>query len=129
MSDRLPKRQGDIRLVPVEAQPLKGRRYTHRERGEGIVVAAGEATGHHHRVRDTHSRMFTQNNKVYVQVSKNGAKLEHEEHAAIDLEPGTYEVVNQREMEPPTPKERKARERAVARGVTDPWARTSRVWD
>jgi len=125
MSDRLPKRQGDIRLVPVGTQPVDGRSYTYRARGEGIIVAAGEATGHHHRVRDTHARMFDTNDGTFITVSKNGATLEHEEHAPIDLEPGTYQVKRQREMEPPTPKEIEARRQNPA---SNPW-RSRQVWD
>ena len=119
MSERLPKRQGDIRLVPVDARPRTGRKYRLRDRGEGLVIAAGEATGHHHRVRDTYARVFEQDGKTILSVSKHGAELEHEEHDAILLEPGSYEVVRQREVVPPAPNE----QRKVS------VVRTSPVWD
>lgn len=118
---RQPKRQGDIRLVPTDNQPGKDRTYRLRKRGEGLIIAAGEATGHHHRVRDSKARVFVRDGREFLRVSKNGATLEHEEHAPIALESGTFEITRQREMMLPPP-----RDKQDARPVE---VRTQRVWD
>ena len=35
--------------------------------------------------------------------AKKGAKIVHEEHGTIELEPGLYEVIRQREYDPNAP--------------------------
>lgn len=99
-----PLRQGDILLVPVDQMPPWAVSVK-RSRGQGIVVAEGEATGHHHRVMDRHSHEFLAigSRERFLRVSKNGATLTHEEHEPIEVPPGTYEIRQQREFAPPEP--------------------------
>jgi hypothetical protein len=103
-------RQGDVLLVPIEKPEGIGLHGTCvlREPGEGIILAAGEATGHHHRIRDRHARVHWLRGKRILTVCKHGAKLTHEEHETIDLPAGHYEVVQQTEFVPPPPKKRPA---------------------
>ena len=74
-----------------------------------VIVAEGEATGHHHRIfgsvalyrddalaRDIPAGLYV----GHVQVNSPTARLEHEEHAPITLEQGTYRVRRQRQLEP-----------------------------
>jgi hypothetical protein len=74
-----------------------------------VVIAAGEATGHHHRVfgsvtlyrDDALAREVPHGLYVgHLQVASTSARLEHEEHAPIALEQGTYRVRRQRQLEP-----------------------------
>lgn len=113
-----PYRQGDILFVPVNLNmSATPRVYEKRERGQGLIVAQGEATGHHHRVRDRHARIFTPKGRAerYLTTSKHGASVTHEEHDTLALPPDTtFEIVHQREHVP-------AKRTAPAR--------SNRVWD
>lgn len=105
-------RQGDVLLVPVELSVwFRDLRHVPRKKGEGIILAAGEATGHHHRVRTSSAREYRASSmavalpealrgKRYLRVGKKGAELTHEEHDTIQIPQGTYEIVQQREYEP-----------------------------
>jgi hypothetical protein len=92
-------RQGDVLLVGIERpsrtgkaiDPVDGR----------IVLARGEATGHAHAIRvdDGRAQFFEgPANRRYLLLTDIG-RLEHEEHGAIVLEPGWYEVRRQREYD------------------------------
>lgn len=103
-------RQGDVLLVPVELTVrLSELEYVPRKRGEGIILAAGEATGHHHRVRSRTAGEYRGSSartasslrgKRFLRVGKKGAELTHEEHDTIQIPEGTYEIVQQREFAP-----------------------------
>jgi hypothetical protein len=102
-------RQGDVLLVPVEVPlyPNEDLDFVRRKgNGEGIILAAGEATGHHHRIRDRHAREFrgtarsNTRGRRFVRVSHRGATITHEEHDPIKVPEGMYEIVQQREFAP-----------------------------
>lgn len=112
-------RQGDILLRPISTPrdawktptlkvfaPRGTRAWSTRigrTQKDGIIIAAGEATDHHHRVRDSRqapARLIRNGNRELLLVGKKGATVTHEEHEAIQLPPGTYEVVRQREYAP-----------------------------
>lgn len=99
-------RQGDVLLVPVDAPLQRDLTYVRRAKGQGIILAAGEATGHHHRVRERGAREFLgtditgTNGKRFLFVGPKGATITHEEHDTISVPPGEYEIVQQREYEP-----------------------------
>lgn len=90
-------RQGDVLLVPCnvsmdgakEIQPRNGR----------LILAEGEATGHHHRVDSRTAGLFNLAGKVVMVVNK-PTVLTHQEHGAINVAPGQYWVVGQREYTP-----------------------------
>lgn len=118
MSDNI-IRQGDVALVPVDFIPHRARfikRSGQRVTGKGIILAEGEATGHHHAVKERGARLYQLNGRRYLRVPGTGAALVHEEHDAIPLAPGAYEVKRQREYTPPEPR-------------TGNRASTQRVWD
>jgi len=93
-------RQGDVLLVPVDEVPKK-RAYVKRKRGEGVILAAGEATGHHHRVRERGVREYRAGRNRYLTTGKAGGTVTHEEHDPISLPPnGMFRIVQQREYEP-----------------------------
>lgn len=94
-------RQGDVLLVQVDLT-VKKAKMTHvpRKKGQGIILAAGEATGHHHRVRQSHAREYRHDGNRYLFVSSKGATLTHEEHDDVPLPGGVFQIVQQREYEP-----------------------------
>ena len=65
-----------------------------------MILAYGEVTGHAHRIADPDASgavlLTVAESATFLRLTKK-AQLVHEEHATIELEPGTYEVVHQRE--------------------------------
>jgi hypothetical protein len=90
-------RQGDVLLVQVDDLPDGA---TAERRSGRIVLAEGEATGHAHAVEEADARTFTHGGQRYL-LTRSIAQLVHEEHAPIDVPPGTWRVVIQREYQPP----------------------------
>ncbi|MFX0123352.1 MAG: hypothetical protein ACFFAE_06905 [Candidatus Hodarchaeota archaeon] len=91
-------RQGDLLLKKVETLPKRAKIV------KGNVVLEGEATGHAHRIMNGEIFRFwsqTSGDQLFVKADK-GTALVHEEHTSIDLAPGVYEVVRQREYDPDT---------------------------
>lgn len=99
-------RQGDILLVPVAELPA--RKLERVVDGPRVVLAEGEATGHAHivlgRARLVHSTTAPSWRGVWQThlVVEEPARLVHDEHDAIGLEPGVYHVRRQREYVPRT---------------------------
>jgi len=85
-------RQGDVLLKRVVVIPA-GAKLADGER----VVERGELTGHAHRLEGM-AAIYTRYGVMYV-LAGAGARLVHEEHAAIDLPPGDYQVIRQREFD------------------------------
>ena len=90
-------RQGDVFLIAVQSIPEHARPLA-REQGR-IVLAYGEATGHAHAVRGNGATLVADGDERYLRVAS-AVTLDHEEHAAIEVPPGTYRVVIQREYVP-----------------------------
>lgn len=89
---KLQYRQGDVLLVKVDEIP----RYAVKKRvHERVVLAYGEVTGHAHAIAAELADLFEHLDQIYIE-AKQGARLTHEEHSAIELEPGAYKVVQQR---------------------------------
>lgn len=96
-------RQGDVLLVPVagapdDTTPVK------RERGR-VILAYGEATGHHHSIRHPDVTLVTREQadelRMWLTVTApEPVELEHQEHDTLLVPPGTYEVRRQREYAP-----------------------------
>ena len=93
-------RQGDVLLIPVDKVPTESQ-YVYRIKGAGIILAAGEATGHHHRVRERGAREYRKGKERYLTTGKAGGTITHEEHEPITLPPrSVFRIVQQREYEP-----------------------------
>ena len=92
-------RQGDILLEEIKSIPETAELV---ETNGAIVLAYGEATGHHHAIRNGKARLYRDPNTQvsYVEIAESLALLEHEEHAPIALDPGIYSVILQREYHP-----------------------------
>lgn len=97
-------RQGDVLLTRTLRRPSA------QAVPVGLVLAYGEVTGHAHRVHDgavtdaTDSvpaqELFEEPDGTRLLVVRREADVRHEEHGAIALAPGTYEVIRQREYHP-----------------------------
>lgn len=88
-------RQGDILLRRVERIPAGAKATSHTR----LVIAEGEATGHHHLLTADVEEHLTADERFLRIMGANGL-LTHEEHATITLPPGDYQVVRQVEYEP-----------------------------
>ena len=92
-----PIRQGDVYLKPCdkipagakEIEPINGR----------LVLAEGEATGHAHTIEADCATLFGVDESMVVVVDK-PTTLDHQEHGALEVAPGQYWVVGQREYAP-----------------------------
>ena len=89
-------RQGDVLLVRVDRIPSGAKEVARRS----LVLAEGEVTGHAHRIVDDGAVMLTTDERLtFVRLAKR-AQLVHEEHATIEVPPGSYQVTRQREYHP-----------------------------
>jgi hypothetical protein len=92
-------RQGDVLIRPIPAIP-KTVQPKAPDRGRAIL-AYGEVTGHAHALDATLAELFEhRDGTLYLRVTGPGAAVTHEEHAAIPLAPGTYQITHQREYTP-----------------------------
>lgn len=94
-------RQGDVLIRQVKALPKSAKDVTPKGR---IVLAYGEVTGHAHAVAEGEAREFSMTDAAnavrrFLSVAS-VATVKHEEHAAVPLPPGVYEIVQQREYHP-----------------------------
>lgn len=89
-------RQGDVLLLKLDHAPenLKP-----RTQNGLVILAHGEATGHHHSIPRDNAQDFTSPNGDTV-ITTTGATLVHQEHTRIALPDGSYELRRQREYSP-----------------------------
>ena len=91
-------RQGDVFIVRISGK-AKGA-VVPPEHGR-LILARGEATGHHHSVpAQAGTLTLDEGNVMYLTIEELTA-VEHQEHSPITLEPGTYQVTRQREYAGP----------------------------
>ncbi len=95
-------RQGDVLVRRIKALP-KNIKPAAPENGR-LVLAHGEATGHHHSFAlSDRVALFREDGSgggLFLSITGAPAALEHQEHTALVLAPGNYEVVRQREYSP-----------------------------
>ena len=91
------KRQGDVLVTPVDSIP-PGSSPELTENGL-VILAKGEATGHHHSVDAAVAGMVAVDGLRFLSI-REIAPLRHQEHAEIRLPAGNYEVRIQREYDP-----------------------------
>lgn len=87
-------RQGDVLFVKVSAMPEEAL----TERKSNVLVE-GEVTGHAHRLQHAGKIWETHEGLLFL-AAVTGSQIVHEEHHAIDLEPGYWQVIRQREYSP-----------------------------
>src|SRR5690348_10962488 len=94
-------RQGDVFIRRIEKKPSK-LQPIQRESG-AVVLAHGEVTVHAHKIKSPRAALFHDPvlAATFLHVTgDDSVLLEHEEHSAIELPPGDYEVILQREYSP-----------------------------
>ncbi len=90
-------RQGDVLLVRDE---VPSGMETIVVAHDSVVLAYGEATGHAHVLQGSGLTVLeSEGGARYVQVP-GGATLTHQEHSTLQVPPGTWRVVRQREYMP-----------------------------
>ena len=76
---------------------------TKQERNGPIILAYGEATGHHHAIHDEFVDLLTDElagGVTYIEVRVAMAALTHQEHATIAIPKGKYLKIQQRQYTP-----------------------------
>jgi len=91
-------RQGDVLLIPVSGLDLSRANRIQPVHGR-FVLADGEVTGHSHTVDCQTSGLFDLLGKTVLVVDETTV-LTHQEHGPIEIAPGSYWVVRQREYTP-----------------------------
>lgn len=91
------KHQGDIPLYPFKGK-LVGEKIEHTG---SVVIALGEATGHHHKlsVIDPNDLEIVKVANGYVFRLTSEGTLTHQEHLPITLAPGVYRSGHEREKD------------------------------
>jgi len=90
-------RQGDVLIEQI----AKTDHRLKRSQTGKIVLAEGEATGHHHLLECEELESWKDSEEIVVQINDvQGAQVTHEEHSMITLRKGTYRVTRQREYSP-----------------------------
>lgn len=87
-------RQGDILFVKTDENIAAGTVAEKRINGR-LIVAAGEATGHHHAIAEKDAEIVATPEIRWLK-APSGANVVHEEHRTIELPSGTYRIVQQR---------------------------------
>lgn len=92
-------RQGDILIERIGSVPAGVKKQKHNGK---IVLALGEATGHHHCLEtesDSADWWKADDGKQFFKISS-AAVITHQEHGKISLPAGRYRVRRQREYSP-----------------------------
>lgn len=106
-------RQGDVFLVQVENLP-EASTLSEVPRDNGrVILAYGEVTGHAHALREKGVTLYEGENEQRFLHVEAPSPLVHEEHGRIDLAPGDYRVVIQREYVDDVTSDAQPRERRV----------------
>ena len=91
-------RQGDVFLEEVSEIPANA--VVQSRDSARLVVELGQATGHAHAFYDASSALLhAPSGERFLRIVEPTA-LKHEEHAPIELPPGSYRVRRQREYHP-----------------------------
>lgn len=94
-------RQGDVWVESIDTVPPGA---TEVQPDEGrVILAYGEVTGHAHAIKASPSVKLLAVPGLddrFLEIGGDGAELRHEEHQKIDLPPGLYRVLVQKEYSP-----------------------------
>lgn len=90
-------RQGDVFLRKLSVIPKGAEK---QKRDGRIVLAYGEVTGHAHAIHEVDVDVYALKTGERYLLVGDLSRLVHEEHDTIELEPGIYEVIQQREYTP-----------------------------
>jgi urease alpha subunit len=84
--------QGDVTIKPVAAIPTDATATNNR------ILAEGEATGHKHFAEAADVRLFLHQGTLYMR-APSGTTVVHEEHHAVAIPPGDYQIGIVREFD------------------------------
>lgn len=89
-------RQGDVLVMRATKASAKGATEVAKD-PRGVVLAEGEATGHHHRIQAPGVCLLRREgvSDRVMTVADDLVQLVHEEHGAIPISKGTYVVRRQ----------------------------------
>lgn len=88
--------QGDLLFTKVDSLPKGEAKQV--KAGERFILALGEATGHHHSfVAPKGGSTVIDEGQVTYMTLDELTSVTHQEHAPVELSPGTWQVVRQRE--------------------------------
>jgi len=76
--------QGDVLIKKVNV--IKGKKLNH------LTVAKGEATGHHHTITKGDAELYEHEGTLFLKVNSDEAVLTHQEHGAVIIPQGEYEI-------------------------------------
>ena len=100
MKNQTHYRQGDVFIERIARIPDTAKK---QKPGQPIILALGEATGHHHAIEiddpDSADWWKKESGEQFVTL-RAPARIIHQEHQTIELEAGTYCVRRQREYSP-----------------------------
>jgi hypothetical protein len=94
-------RQGDVLIQLISTKVPKTYKPVELDAGR-VVLMYGEVTGHAHAIKSPNAKLWREAGdiaKTLLEVQKT-VVLRHEEHAPIELAPGNYRIVRQREYHP-----------------------------
>lgn len=95
---QLQLQQGDVLIHRIKGLPDDLKKVERKQRG--LVLAEGETTGHAHCIVDNDVEMYERDGVIYLSVLGEKATLVHEEHQAIEIPNGTYEIGIVQEIDP-----------------------------
>jgi hypothetical protein len=81
--------QGDVLLERIAKLPV-GCSVVPRQDGL-LIIAKGEATGHHHVIVDKGARLLELKGELYLEVTE-PAVISHDEHKPLPIPTGIYQV-------------------------------------
>jgi hypothetical protein len=87
-------RQGDVLLIPTSKIPDGAKLEKKRK-----TVAYGEVTGHHHDLVGTDVGIYALEDQLFAKVGSD-VQITHQEHAALAVDEGLYEIRIQQEYTP-----------------------------
>ena len=94
-------RQGDILLKEIPGIPENRRNEIQWKTSR--IIAEGEITGHNHELTGGRVGVVEgwRGNSMYAVINDEGPEviLQHPEHGHLQIEPGVYEVIRQREYD------------------------------
>jgi len=98
-------RHGDLLIRQVDSLPKVKSLKTN-------ILAEGEFTGHKHALLTMEREpidILSDGNMAYISI-KDKAMITHQEHRTIEIEPGDYVIVHEREFDPFSEKIRQVRD-------------------
>ncbi|MBW2002985.1 MAG: hypothetical protein JRI72_00010 [Deltaproteobacteria bacterium] len=98
-------RQGDVGITKTNKKFDSKKMKKVKPVNNRVILAYGEATGHHHSIAladypETELFEIVGEAEKLLKVAEPGTKITHQEHGAIWLSPGWYEIHHQVEYDP-----------------------------